>query len=141
MGGQVYEQAIPVPFGDIDAAQVLYFPRIFHYAHLVMEGFFGGPGGIAYADLLTVRNLGFPAGRTEAVYHRPVRHGMTLRCAFTVRRIGSSSLDYRIRFRNGDDLLAEVLSTVICVRMDRFTSTPIPDDLRQILAAHLEPGR
>lgn len=141
MSGRVYEHRIAVPFADLDMARVLYFPRIFHYVHVTMEGFFEHAAGVPYPYLLSERNLGFPTVHTEAAWAAPIRYGDVLRAAFTVRRLGSSSVDLRVRFRAGDEDAprVEARSTVVCVAMDRFKSVPVPADLRAILAAHLEP--
>jgi 4-hydroxybenzoyl-CoA thioesterase len=140
MSARAYEHSLAVPFADVDMAKVLYFPRLFHYTHLAMEGFFENAVGLPYPSLLADRKLGFPTVHTEADYFGPIRYGERLRIRFTVRRLGRSSADLRFRFRGGDETetRAEARSTVVCVDMDRFASVPMPPDLRAAFEAHLE---
>lgn len=142
MSGKVHAHVIPVHFGDVDSAGILYFPRIFHFCHVAMEGFFADAFGTHYSDVLGKRRVGFPTVRTAAEYHQPIPYGVDLRMEVSVRRIGNSSVDLRFRaFGEGeDDVRQEVKSTVVCVDMDRFESIPIPNDIRRCFEDHLEPS-
>jgi 4-hydroxybenzoyl-CoA thioesterase len=138
---RIHTQVVPVDFGDADLAGILYFPRLFHLCHVVMEGFVAEALGITYAVLLKERNLGFPTVRTEADYRSPMPYGHDLRLDMTVRRLGRSSLDFRWRVRLADgegDERAEVKSTVVCVAMDSFLGVPIPEDIREAFLPFLE---
>jgi len=140
VSGQVHLQTVPIDFGDADMAGILYFPRLFHLCHVSMEGLVYGAMGIRYAELLNARNLGFPTVHTEADYRKPLPYGHDVEVAMTIRSLGVKSMDFRWRFKlaGGDDLHAEARSTVVCVRMDRFESVSIPDDVREALAPYLE---
>lgn len=133
-----YQQEIPVLFGEADLAGILYFPRVFHYCHVVMENWFGAATGVPYRDWLTVRDLGFPTVHTEADYERPMPFGSTLEATMTVRAIGKRSVDFRWRFSCDGEHRAEVRSTVVCVAMKAFKSKDLPDELRAALEVHLE---
>lgn len=138
---ECFKTSIPVAFADVDWARVLYFPRLFHYCHLAMEAFFADVVGMPYAQVLTVRNLGFPTVHAEADYHAPIRYGEPLSCHVTVRALGRSRVDFRFRFRVGDegDDRAEARNTVVCAAMDRFKAEPLPLDLREIFQRYCEP--
>ena len=43
---------IPIRFGHVDQARIVYYPHLFHYCHVAMEETFGAAVGITYADLL-----------------------------------------------------------------------------------------
>jgi acyl-CoA thioesterase FadM len=140
MSGRIHEQRIEVPFADMDMAKVLYFPRLFHYCHLAMEGWFAAAAGMPYHRVLSERNLGFPTVHAEADYFRTITYGLVLRALFSVRRVGRTSVDLRIRFlaEGEEDPRAEARSTVVCVAIDRFESVPVPEDLRRLFSLYLE---
>ena len=135
-------QTIPIDFGDADIARILYFPRLFHLCHVSMEGLVLAAIGIRYAALLQDRNLGFPTVHTEADYLSPLPYGHDVEVSMTIRKLGDKSMDFRWRFRLADGdgaLCAEARSTVVCVRMDRFESVAIPDDVRAAFEPYVEP--
>ena len=141
MSGKPYRQVVHFPFGDADMARILYFPRVFHYCHIVMEGLIQEATGKSYQHLLDERKLGFPTAHTEADYHAPLPYGRDLTFEMSIRRMGTSSLDFgwSVRMEGEDQVRTEIRSTVVCVNMDRFESVPIPDDLRRDLSAFLVP--
>lgn len=134
-----YRQRIAFPFGDADMARILYFPRLFHYCHVVMEGFVREAAGFTYQQLLDVHRIGFPTVRTEAEYHAPMPYGGDLDFRFSISRIGRSSMDFlwRVSLADEDRLRAEARSTVVCVDMDRFESRPLPDSLRDAFGPYV----
>jgi len=136
---RVHVEVLPLRFGDVDYARILYYPRLLHYCHVAMEGFFGEITGESYAHLLAERNLGFPTVHLEATYLEPLPYGTDLRIAVDVEKIGESSLVLRYEERGGAEggVRARVKGTVVCVAMDRFESTPIPEDIRRALQPYL----
>jgi 4-hydroxybenzoyl-CoA thioesterase len=140
MTPKIYRQLVHFPFGDADIAKILYFPRLFHYCHIVMEGFVKEATGKSYQSLLQERRLGFPTVRTEADYAAPMPYGKDLQFEFTLTQLGTSSMGFRWRvFMEGEEQLrAEALSTVVCVNMDQFKSAAIPPVLRAVFEPYLE---
>ncbi len=140
MPGRIYVHEIQVSFGDVDYARILYYPRLFHYCHVVMEGFFDSVVGMPYAKVLSERKLGFPTVHTEADYHDPMPYGLRLSIGLSVRAVGTTSLSlrYQVRAVGEDEPRAEARTTVVCVDMDRFTKLPIPRDLRDAFSDFLE---
>ncbi len=137
---RAYRQVVPVDFGDADAAGILYFPRLFHLCHVVMEGFVQEALGIHYAELIGDRNVGFPTVHTEADWTQPLPYGRNLDVEMTVRELGTKSIHFRWKFRlEGDDeVRAEARSTTVAVLMDRFESVPIPSDVRSAFEPYVE---
>ena len=84
-----FKHRIPVSFGDVDYARILYYPRLFHFCHAVMEAFFDGVG-FNYAKLLVERKIGFPTVHTEADYRIPMPYGIVLEFDLTVRSLGTT---------------------------------------------------
>ena len=140
MSARVYRQSVPIDFGDADIAGILYFPRLFHLCHVVMEGFVKESLGVHYAELMGSRNVGFPTVHTEADWVKPLPYGNDVDVELTVRKLGTRSIHFRWRFRlsGEDEVRAEARSTTVVVLMDRFESVPIPDDVRSAFEPYLE---
>jgi YbgC/YbaW family acyl-CoA thioester hydrolase len=129
-----------VKFEDVDVARVVFFARFLAYAHEAMEHFFHDADG-HYAGMVMDRGLGFPAVRAEVTYHAPLRYGDVVDIETTTARLGNRSATLRYRFRRQDGVLAaEVLHTVVVSDLGPMKSRTMPEDVRRVLLAHLEPG-
>lgn len=140
MSGSTFEFEIPIRFGDVDKAGILYYPRFHHYCHEVMESFFEEVVRMPYARVLSERGVGFPTVHLETSYERPMPYGLTLVFRMSVIRMGRASLVFRMTAVGvGDgEVRAEARITVCCVTMGNFASTPIPDDMRAIFTDYSE---
>lgn len=128
-----------VRFGEVDQAQIVYYPRIFHFCHLAMEDFFERRLGLPYSTIVKQRGLGFPAVHLEADFKAPMPFGADLTITMSFVRLGRSSIVTRYRFRDQDGRdCTEALVTTACVDMTSFRSLPIPDDFREAFELHLE---
>jgi 4-hydroxybenzoyl-CoA thioesterase len=130
-----YRASIPVRFGDVDHAGIVYYPRYFIYFHEAFEDFFND-NGHPYAEVLGARRIGFPTVHIETDYRAPLRYGDSLDVELTVTRVGNKSATFRYvgwRHRDGvEACVAEI--TVACIDLDRFEAQPFPDDLRALFA-------
>ena len=136
----VFKTAVPVVFGDMDYARVLYFPTLFHFVHRVMEDWFAAHMPCSYDRFLGELNLGLPTVHAEADYSAPIRYGEAIHCEFTVRGLGQTSAHLRFRFIGPDGLKAEARTTVVCVDLRTFSKLALPQDLRAALGRFSEPG-
>jgi 4-hydroxybenzoyl-CoA thioesterase len=138
MASRTFKHRIPVSFGDVDYARIMYYPRLFHFCHAVMEAFFDGVG-LNYARLLVDRKIGFPTVHTEANYRIPMPYGIVLEFELSVRAIGvtSVSFDYVVRGEGESEIRAEARTTVVCIDMDRFEKKALPPDIRRVLSEYL----
>jgi 4-hydroxybenzoyl-CoA thioesterase len=131
---------VKVRFGDVDHAQIVYYPRFFHYFHIAFEEMFEQVIGMKYPEVIDGEHVGFPAVKTEAEYRSPVRFGDVLRIRVTCARLGSRSvtLRYRAERAKGGILCAEAQVTTACVDMRTFTSQTIPEKYRALFARFAE---
>jgi 4-hydroxybenzoyl-CoA thioesterase len=124
----------PVRFEDVDAAQIVFFPRFFSYCHEAMEALFAPLDG-GYVRLIRERKIGLPAVHVAADFKAPMLYGDTAQIEVTVPKVGTTSctLAYRI-LRAKDGVLAATV-THVCVVSDLTTLSKItiPDDLRAVL--------
>jgi 4-hydroxybenzoyl-CoA thioesterase len=133
---------LPIRFGDIDHAGLLYYPRFFQYFHEAFEEFFAQSDGEAYHEVLDDRKIGFPIVNIEANFHAPFRYGDLMRVELAMKRVGTTSITFSFNaYRNDEDVLcAEALITKAVVNMSDFKPTGIPDDLRARFQTILENG-
>jgi len=130
-----YRTTIPVRFGDVDHAGIVYYPRYFIYFHEAFEDFFNA-NGHPYQQVLDDRGVGFPTVHIETDYKAPLRYGDAIDLAMTVGRVGNKSATFHYvghRHRDGV-LVCEADITVACIDMVKFEAMPFPDDLRALFA-------
>ena len=126
-----------VRFGEVDQAQIVYYPRVFHFCHLAMEDFFEVEMGLPYATVVKVRRVGFPAVHLDADFSAPMPFGADLAIELSYLELGRSSVKTRYRFRDQDGRnCAEARVTTACVDMDSFKAQAIPDDFRAAFERH-----
>ena len=133
-----YKTTIRVRFGDIDHAGIVFYPRISNFFHIAFEDFFADAVGLPYDELIDDRRLGFPTVRSDVEYKVSLRFGDVAKVEIGVVHLGRSSLTmrYRLRTQDGEAVCVEGRITTVCVNMDGFRPTPIPDDLRAVFEAH-----
>jgi YbgC/YbaW family acyl-CoA thioester hydrolase len=118
---------LPVRYGSIDYARIVYYPQILHFCHLAMEEMFPAVVGVTYADALAREKVGYPTVRSDAEFLAPVPYGEVLRMSVSVERIGNASVVFVYEGRRRDGVLAfRVRNTQVAVDMERWGSVPIP---------------
>ncbi len=134
-----YRTSIPVRFGDVDHAGIVYYPRYFIYFHEAFEDFFN-TNGLPYQHVLDDQKIGFPTVHIETDYTAPLRYGDSLDIEMTVTRVGDKSATFRyVGFRHRDGKQAcESLITVACVSLATFASMSFPPHLRELFAREME---
>ncbi len=129
----MFSLEVPIRFGDIDRAGIVYYPNYFHYYHVAFEEFFQAAHGMCYADWISLRRIGFPTVHVVADFGAPLRYGDPLRIDVAIPRVGDSSVDFRFFARGAEDkVCARATVTKVCVHMDKLRPEPIPQDLREV---------
>ena len=133
-----FESRIRVRFGEEDHAQIVYYPRFFHFFHCAFEDFFDEQG-FPYRHCLDVDRVGWPAVHAEADFQKPVQFGQWLRTIVSVTRVGdkSATFDFAAHLEDGP-LACRGSVTVACIDMDTFRGRRIPDAYRALFEQHLE---
>ena len=124
---------LPVPYGAIDFARIVYYPQFLHFCHMSMEAMFEAEVGVAYPKVLQEEGVGYPTVSSNAKFVAPVPYGETLKITITVLRIGTSSVDFRYEGRRSSDgeIAFHVENTQVAVDMEAWKSTPIPAHHRE----------
>lgn len=128
-----YRTRIPVRFGDVDHAGIVYYPTFFVYFHEAFEDFFD-ENGLAYHAVLNQRRVGFPTVHIETDFRMPLRYGDSLDVELSVPKVGRrSAVFHYVGFRHRDGQQAcSAHITCACIDMDAFRSREIPEDLRAL---------
>ena len=128
-----FRTQVPVRFGDVDHAGIVYYPKFFIYFHEAFEDFFDH-NGFAYHVQLNQRRIGFPTVHIDTDFKMPLRYGDALDIEVSVPRLGHRSATFRyVGFRHRDGGRAcQADITCACVNLDSFSATEIPHDLREL---------
>jgi YbgC/YbaW family acyl-CoA thioester hydrolase len=138
----VFACEIPIRFGDVDHARIVYYPHFFHFCHVAMEELFAKAVGVPYHELIGKERLGFPTVHVETDFEKTVSFGETLRMLVAVVRIGRTSVTLRFEGFRGSDRERAFVATItsVCVDMDRFAPVPIPDRYRSAFERLIVPA-
>ena len=128
-----------VRFGDIDAAGIVYYPRLLHYCHIAFEEFFGEVSAQPYSQWIEGEQLGFPTRKLHCEFLHPVTYGSTIDVEVRIAAIGDSSVDFRFCGAvRGEEPSFEVKALKVCIDLDSRRPMPIPPELKTLFASHLE---
>jgi 4-hydroxybenzoyl-CoA thioesterase len=135
-----YRCRIPVRFGDIDYAKIVYFPRFLHFCHVAMEELFQDVIGEPYHVSVRDAKIGYPTVKLDAEYRKPVGFGEVLDMSVSTERVGTSSVSFRFEGRRASDgeLAFVVRSVTVAVHMDGWRSVPVPPHHRRGFESLLE---
>jgi YbgC/YbaW family acyl-CoA thioester hydrolase len=128
-----FVDARPIRFQDIDAAGIVFYPRVLEYFHDAYTAWLAA-GGYDLRRVLDEGKVGFPLVHAEADYRRPLRFGDRVTVEILAPRMGESSftLGYRVRLAGGK-LAATGQTSHVCIDRATFRPCPLPDDLYALL--------
>jgi len=127
---KTYRTTLQVRFGDVDAAGIAYYPRIYDMIHRAFENMWGDHVGIQYYDLVKRDGVGFPLAHSEVDFRSPLRFGDRPTVDISCFKVGRTSLGVHQVFRVGERVCVDARMTVVCVKLDGLVSTPIPEGYR-----------
>jgi YbgC/YbaW family acyl-CoA thioester hydrolase len=128
---------VPVRFHDIDFAGVVFFARIFYYAHDANEAWLRSLG--CHLEVpVAERGFALPFVHAEADYHEPIRGGQTIKVEVEPIAVGKTSYTLRSRLFAASGTCCATVTTVQ-VSADPVTRRPqpLPEQLRKAIAARL----
>lgn len=133
---------LPVRFGDIDLARVMYYPRYFHACHVAIEELFERALRISYTDLMLREGLGYPTVQAQCEYLRPVGVGEVLVVTVEPERVGRSSVTWRYEGRRASDgvLAFRARNTCVAIDMRRWRARPVPAAHRRAFERLMRPA-
>lgn len=90
-----FRAEFPIRFSDIDAAGIVYFPRLLHFCHCALEDFVTERSGVSYRRLVQ-GGVGFPITRVECRFFAKVRYQDRLLVHLTAEDIRQHA--FRLRY-------------------------------------------
>ncbi len=140
-GGRPFRTEVLVRFADCDPAGIVFYPRFLEMFNNLVEDWCRDGLDCSFNEIVVQREWGLPTVHLEANFIAPCRLGEVLTATLYVRNIGNSSIGADIAL-SGPDQIDRVRGKVVLVFMDRRAgkSFPIPDELRERIAAFLMPG-
>lgn len=135
MSSFIYQTS--VRFHDVDFAGIVFFARIFFYAHDAYEAWLRSIG--CYLEIpVAERGYALPFVHAEADYHEPLRAGQNVSIEVTPIAVGKSSYTLKARIRTEPDTCNATVTTVtVCADPQTRRSQPLPDELRKAIEAQI----
>jgi 4-hydroxybenzoyl-CoA thioesterase len=134
-----YTCTFPIRFNDIDAAGIVYFPRLLHFCHCALEDFVTDRSQRSYRRYVT-DGIVFPVIKVEGGFFRRVHYLDRLQVAVTCEEIRTHAFrmryDLSVRPGEGGGVPKESARIVIVqavTRLDDFELQEVPADLREAL--------
>jgi 4-hydroxybenzoyl-CoA thioesterase len=128
-----------VRFDEVDAAGLVYFPRVVALAHEALEHLLAAalPGG--YPAFVVGQRIGLPCVHVESDFKGPLRFGDELEVALIVAGFGTSSVAFDVEVQRGDGHpCAKMRYIVACADLSESPKKrAIPADLKAALSRHM----
>jgi 1,4-dihydroxy-2-naphthoyl-CoA hydrolase len=130
----LYSERRLVRFQDVDAASIVFYPRVLEYFSDAYMGFFSSRG-YEVARAIASSTYGLPLAHAEADYAHPLRFGDAIEVAIVGARVGATSFRVGYRVTKEGGRVAAVGQTVhVAIDRARFAKVPIPDEVKKVLA-------
>jgi len=126
-----------VRWGDVDAARIIFYGayiRFFEFAETELFRAVGLPYSVIFDEL----DVWLPRAHLECDFRRAAQLDDLLEVAVFVGRVGTKSLrlDFEVRRKGEDSLVAEAHFVLVAVRRDSFETVPLPEELKRRLAPY-----
>jgi len=130
-----------VRWEDIDAAGIINYQAYLRFFALA-EAELLRSAGLTYRFLFESLGIWLPRVRVECNFFRPVKLDELLAVGAYFSRIGRTSvhLDFEVTRRDEPEVLvASGRYVLVCVKQGDFRPVPVPAEIRERIAAYLEP--
>jgi YbgC/YbaW family acyl-CoA thioester hydrolase len=131
-----FSRARRVRFQDVDAAGIIFYPRLLEYTHDLYVEFLEEHGS-PLAEVLEHGDWAAPIRHAEADYFRPLRFGDTLQVSLARAHLEPSevTLGFTLVLARRSEVACVVQTVHTFVRLPGFERTHVPDHLAQALQA------
>ncbi len=133
-----FRVSIPVRFADVDAAGIVYYPRLLDICHQAFEELFQQLGPMPYHRWTQQLELGFPTRKLEAEFIAPVLYSDPIQVEISTSDHGTSSVCFRFEGQQLDSrgelqTCFQVKAWKVCCSLEGLQPTKIPTDVVEIL--------
>ena len=128
-----------VRWGDVDAARIIFYGAYIRFFEIAETELFRAVG-LPYSVMFEELDVWLPRVHLECDFHHAARLDDLLEVSVYVGRFGKKSmrLDFEVRRKADELLIAEAHFVLASVRRDTFETVPIPGELRSRLALYTE---
>jgi 1,4-dihydroxy-2-naphthoyl-CoA hydrolase len=132
-----FSYTLPVRFHDVDSAGIVFFARIFQYAHDAYEAWLRSVG-FPLDRPIHERDYGLPLVHAEADFQSPIHTGDEVRIELALTSIGTTSFKVSARLTGVDGVdFATVRTVHVCVDPRTRRPMPLPAAMRAAFAPYL----
>jgi YbgC/YbaW family acyl-CoA thioester hydrolase len=126
-----------VRWGDVDAARIIFYGAYIHFFEFAETELFRAVG-LPYSVMFDELDVWLPRAHIECDFRRAAQLDDLLEVAVYVGRIGTKSLrlNFEVRRKGEDELIAEAHFILVAVRRDTFETVTVPDELKRRLAPY-----
>ena len=128
-----YMGSYRIRLADTDAAGLLFFSRIYDYAHACYEDFMQ-QNQLELCDILKQGEFLLPIISSSAEYKQPLSLGQQINISLLVENISTSSFTLAYQFLNQENqLLASVKTVHVSIAMQSKAKIALPENLLKVL--------
>lgn len=125
-----------VRFSDADPAGILFFGRIFEFAHAALESFVVDCG-IGWETWFSSPVWAVPIVNAQADYKNSMKAGSQLVVDLHINKLGNSSCSFEFVFSSEQKICAIVHTTHVFIEKSSCKSLSIPEPIRSVLTRYL----
>ena len=126
-----------VGWGDCDPAKIAYTARIPGWALEAIDGWWEAKLGGGWYHLELDRNIGTPFVNLSMDFKSPVTPKHRLVCYVWPIRLGTKSISFQVEGEQDEKLCFVGQFTCVFTIADRFVPQAAPEEIRELVEAHL----
>ena len=126
-----------VRWGDVDAARIIFYGAYIRFFEIAETELFRAVG-LSYRRMFDELDVWLPRAHLECDFRRAAQLDDLLEVGVYVGRVGTKSLrlNFEVRRKGEDALVAEAHFVLVAVRRDTFETVPLPEELKRRLAPY-----
>ncbi len=128
-----FTHQIRVTWADCDPAKIAYTGRIPYFALDAINAFWEHHLGGGWYHMELDRGYGTPFVHMSVDFRAPVTPRHPLICDVAPVRLGTSSIEFRVTGRQGDELCFEGRFVSVFIVAGEMRKRPAPDEVRAII--------
>lgn len=124
-------------WGDVDAARIIFYGAYIHFFEFAETELFRAVG-LPYSVMFDELDIWLPRAHIECDFRSAAQLDDLLEVSVYVGRIGTKSLqlNFEVRRKGEDSLVAEAHFILVAVRRDTFETVTLPDELKRRLTPY-----
>lgn len=133
----IFEHRETVRFGHVDAAGIVFYPRIHEWVSNAVEAWFAEGLDAPYARLHVDEGVGVPIVQNRCKFRRPSRLGEELLLTLRLAALGRCTFDCAVMVSSDGEERVRAEARHIFVQLHPLEARTIPDWLRARMQPYL----